>query len=423
VGLCLTPATACTFTGAAEVAQSGDQVLLDGRSGPYKITNGANVNAANVRIRPRDGHPRPRFVDAIPSADGFVLSFGGLDGGLVSDVRIDVTGQHPALLVGPGVAATADRIDVFSGGGGGSGLVVGGAGALRLSNSVVRTIGVGARAVESTGSALSDNGIALSGVTIDATGPDSVGLSVAGSCAQAIPRPARASAVDSIILGAARDIRVKGADCVGGNAPARASVSYSATTTAQVVQPFDSLVKGPGTRAVLPLFVKRSTGDLRQRPGSPTIDRGTTTGIFGSGLDIEGQARVQGARPDIGADESLDMRGPSIARLRLGARTFRAAARGASVAAKRRPVGSRVSVRLGENARLTFVVERRKGRRYKRVKGSFALAGHAGTTRFRFSGRLRGRKLAPGRYRLAVRARDAAGNRSRRLTAAFRIVR
>jgi hypothetical protein len=41
----------------------------------------------------------------------------------------------------------------------------------------------------------------------------------------------------------------------------------------------------------------------------------------------------------------------------------------------------------------------------------------------RFSGRIGRRALRPGRYRLAVRAVDAAGNRSAARSAAFRIVR
>jgi hypothetical protein len=40
-----------------------------------------------------------------------------------------------------------------------------------------------------------------------------------------------------------------------------------------------------------------------------------------------------------------------------------------------------------------------------------------------FSGRIGRRKLAPGRYRVVVTVRDAAGNTSSPKTAAFRIVR
>jgi hypothetical protein len=42
--------------------------------------------------------------------------------------------------------------------------------------------------------------------------------------------------------------------------------------------------------------------------------------------------------------------------------------------------------------------------------GAFAHAGAVGANRFRFTGRVNGRKLAPGSYRLRVILRNAAGN-------------
>ena len=128
---------------------------------------------------------------------------------------------------------------------------------------------------------------------------------------------------------------------------------------------------------------------------------------------------------------------------------LRAAASGDSaVPAQRRrrrpPVGTRVSFRLSEAASVRFTVERaRPGRRvrgrcvkpsrrnrkrrrctrYVRQRGSFTVQGTAGETRFRFTGRLRGRKLRPGRYRLVAVATDATGHGSAPERAPFRIVR
>jgi Glycine rich protein len=101
-------------------------------------------------------------------------------------------------------------------------------------------------------------------------------------------------------------------------------------------------------------------------------------------------------------------------------------------------VGTRVSYRLSEAASTRFTVERatrgrrrgrrcvkgRRGRRctrYVRVRGSFNYAGAAGVNRLRFRGRMAGRKLRRGRYRLVAVATDAAGNRSRPVRRAFRI--
>ena len=93
---------------------------------------------------------------------------------------------------------------------------------------------------------------------------------------------------------------------------------------------------------------------------------------------------------------------------------FRARRSGASIGSVG---GAKVGYRLSEAARVKFIVElattgrkaggkcvratrsnRRKRRctRYVAVKGSFTHAGAAGRNSFRFSGRLRGKRLKPG---------------------------
>ena len=107
----------------------------------------------------------------------------------------------------------------------------------------------------------------------------------------------------------------------------------------------------------------------------------------------------------------------------------------------RAPLGARVSYTLSERATTTFTIERRvtgrrsgrrcsttrrRGRRcstFKKVSGSFRHSGKQGANSFRFSGRLRGRKLPPGSYRLTGLPVDAAGNRGKPVRATFRIVR
>jgi len=147
---------------------------------------------------------------------------------------------------------------------------------------------------------------------------------------------------------------------------------------------------------------------------------------------------------------SPDTARPRLSALKLSPARFRAAGRGASVSTRAR---SRVSYRLSEPARVRFAVERglpgrRAGKRCVKPKRSnraakrctrfatvgrpLAHSGKAGRNAFRFSGRirvrskgrLRLRKLAPGRYRLRAVATDAAGNVSRPPRyRAFRIVR
>jgi hypothetical protein len=82
--------------------------------------------------------------------------------------------------------------------------------------------------------------------------------------------------------------------------------------------------------------------------------------------------------------------------------------------------GTVVRFALDEPAAVRLTVQRRRGGRPLR-HGVMRRAGVVGRNRVPFTGRLRGRALAPGRYRLTVRARDAAGLRSAPVRVRFRI--
>jgi hypothetical protein len=86
-------------------------------------------------------------------------------------------------------------------------------------------------------------------------------------------------------------------------------------------------------------------------------------------------------------------------------------------------VGTTVSYVLSEPAVVRFHIEAARRGHYKLLRGSFARAGHAGSNSFKFRGRLRGRKLGPGRYRLLGVATDRAGNTSRLKRIRFQIIR
>jgi hypothetical protein len=137
----------------------------------------------------------------------------------------------------------------------------------------------------------------------------------------------------------------------------------------------------------------------------------------------------------------------SLTKLKLTPSTFRAATSGGSIAAKKKPkkppVGTRVSFRLDKAATVTFTVQRvttgrksgkkcvasnRKNRKAKKctllvaVKGSFATTAKTGTSTVKFSGRLSGKKLPAGSYRL--RAVAAVGKlKSKTLEASFTVAK
>jgi len=107
---------------------------------------------------------------------------------------------------------------------------------------------------------------------------------------------------------------------------------------------------------------------------------------------------------------------PSLTRLRLSPSVFRTrAVRGAP-----RP-GTRVSFRLSEAATTRFRVERALRGRWRSVRGSFRRSAGSGAESFRFTGRIAGRRLAPGRYRLLAAPRDALGTGGAVKRVAFRV--
>jgi hypothetical protein len=105
---------------------------------------------------------------------------------------------------------------------------------------------------------------------------------------------------------------------------------------------------------------------------------------------------------------------PVLTKLVLAARAFRARA------------GTDVSFALSEAAKVRFAAQRKTKRRGKTrwvSVGSLSRQGSAGANRFHFNGRVKGKRLTRGSYRLSVVATDAAGNKSRAATKAFRVVR
>jgi hypothetical protein len=131
---------------------------------------------------------------------------------------------------------------------------------------------------------------------------------------------------------------------------------------------------------------------------------------------------------------------PRLTGLGLAPRAFLAAPRGRSIASA---TGSTVRYTLSQPATARFRVERaapgrRSGGRCVRptrqnrhgtrcirwvgLRGSFLHRGGGGRNLFRFTGRLRGKKLAPRRYRLVAIPRNRAGRAARAARARFSII-
>lgn len=126
----------------------------------------------------------------------------------------------------------------------------------------------------------------------------------------------------------------------------------------------------------------------------------------------------------------VDLPHPRLSDLKLSPTRFTAATTGPSILTSG-TLGTRVNFTFNEQAKVTFRVQRlrigrqlnghcrapthpnRKAKRcnlYVIVKGGFTWSGKPGPNTFRFTGRINGRRLAPGGYRIAASARDTSGS-------------
>jgi hypothetical protein len=203
-----------------------------------------------------------------------------------------------------------------------------------------------------------------------------------------------------------------------GNPGAGKSASLSAATTlpgASVAPQTGSVALTPGTnaRVVVPVSIPRDAG-----PG--TFDVRLTAQVTG------GQTRAGVAKLTV-----RDRQKPVLSVLKAKPKTFRVATR------KRPKRGTTVSFALSEAASVRVVVERcskrarkkgskrRTGRclRFKAMRGALTHTGVQGANSLRFNGRLRGKALKAGPYRVVATATDAAGNQGERVRARFAVRR
>jgi hypothetical protein len=192
---------------------------------------------------------------------------------------------------------------------------------------------------------------------------------------------------------------------------------------------------GAGTNLTAdPLF---TPGAFTLQVGSPLIDRGDPAIVAAGQLDLAGNPRSIGAAPDIGAFEYRPAvappppppanRAPRLSAASMTNRVFAPVAARASGRRARVKRGTTFRYRLSEAAVVTVVIERKLRRlrhrpRWRRA-GMLRAGERAGRQATFFSGRLRRRALAPGRYRARIRARDTLGARSAERRLSFRVVR
>lgn len=110
---------------------------------------------------------------------------------------------------------------------------------------------------------------------------------------------------------------------------------------------------------------------------------------------------------------------PEISKLKVVPKAFAPKVRG--VKPGKVKLGTTFRYRVSEAATVRFKFERKMGKRFKKL-GSRAQAAKAGANKLKWNGKLKGKPLAPGRYRATVVATGKDGGRSTPKTVGFRIL-
>jgi hypothetical protein len=438
----------CDIETGVEGASTGDEVLVaPGNYGtPESPEKDMISSVADIDVHGIEGQPRPMLYSNASQAFSLSNPSATLTHfGLVSS---DASGGAALALIG----ALADRVYVSAGPNAGTEACIL-AGGATLRNSVCSGKGF---AIEVSGAAT------LQGVTAWSIGTFSYGLEVF---------QANVTVQSSILQGSSADVR---SSTLPAGTPPQVTLSYSNYDS---TEPNAGTITPPGTgtnQVAAPALVNPAMGDFHQFTTSPTVDKGAPgpPAVIGA-FDIDGGSRATGAAPDIGADEigpesptpagpggggpggspgggdgngngTLDRSAPTVRVLPFSPMAFLSHPTGPSVLAPSAVRGTRVRYELSERAHVAFRAERaapgrRVGRRCRRptrrnagrrrcvrwvrVRGGFTHAGLAGANSFRFSGRVGGRALRPGRHRLVATPVDVAGNRGKLARRGFRILR
>lgn len=283
-GTACTTAAPCSIVTAVSGAGTlpGDEVIVT--PGTYALAAALIPSSVGMDIHGQAGQPAP----TIASSAVFGL-YSPIDGRLADLEILDSNTTGGATVIG-GSGSVLERVKLGKDGLGA---------ALRVLDGGLVT------ARDSTFTGDTEEGILVSGpaatgsvqarfehITSVARNPSGVGIAVVSSAA----RTASAVVRDSILSGPTSDASMKQSGASAALTLTRTFVRTGAIAT--IGSP--TITDGGGNSAAVPLFADLAAGDLRQAPGSPTIDALPGPG---TGSDFEGDARPLGAGVDAGGDE------------------------------------------------------------------------------------------------------------------------
>jgi len=269
----------------------GDEVVVG--PGIYEITTEAQALTLTkaIHVHGEAGEPMP-----VVNASTNQGIFSNNPGARLSRMRINHTGPFNALMF---TAGTAEQVYARTSAGGGFGCATSGTAIVR--DSVCYSTGINGAGVGANMSG-GEMKVKLRNVTAVATGSLAASAGVRLQSSTGADHEIDARGV--IAMGAVNDVYIS----EDTTSTARMTFAHSNYNTVFVGGNNDPEVTpaGAGTNQTEePVFVDAPGGDFHELPASPTVDAGALDEVSGA-FDLDGNARIDGAAPDIGAYELFD---------------------------------------------------------------------------------------------------------------------
>jgi hypothetical protein len=281
----------CELLYAESVAASGDELIAS--PGNYMLANELEVDS---NLHGAASQSRPVLIS---SSNDAVTLFAG---GRLADLRIEHGGFFNAVDMFDG---TVERVVAHTGTGGAVACNVHNASLIR--DSVCWTeagFGAGVGVLLAQGGA-GTRTARLRNVTAVASGSQGEGIHVEASGGGVNTIDAK----NVIAIGDGFDAEAD--QSTGGSATLAFQHSNYDSTNPLNLATITPPGTGTGNQTAAPLFAGAATGDFHQLAGSPTVNAGALVDLIGTG-DFDGDPRVVGTAPDMGADEFVPQTTPSI---------------------------------------------------------------------------------------------------------------
>ena len=314
-GACTSQATPCDLYYAVEVlAQPGDAVTVF--PGDYLMTEPLVVEQS-ITLQGRLGFPYPRLIGTMPENSETVRVTSSTTPTKITRLHIEqMSDESDALVVAAG--PMIDQVETVTHGTGSVGIVFSNISTLR--NATAQALGADSIGIQAIGTVTPAVAAKVRNVTAVARGIDSIGFQVQSQtiCSPAPCRYYSITVDAKNIIARGGDVGTKDWDIrvatddnqdVATLDMANSNYRSDKWTTHQSDANFNPTTGNQSEPSTAPTpvfepeFLDEGNGDFSQTSTSPTIDAGTDDFVV-SGDDTDGDPRVIGLKPDIGADET-----------------------------------------------------------------------------------------------------------------------